>query len=660
MDPLLAAGDIDHATWDPSRPALYLGSGRCAACFDAWGLMGGPGLAPAAARGPTALMHKDHVRRSAWGIDHWLPVVRLGWRTAPGAPQAWHQRLVLEQGLLRTAASAPGWSWQAEARFHPQDRDLLLLTIEVDGTLPDLLLVADPGSDPPRAAATVEDCLPAGARLVLRCAEAASAVVVRHQGPGPGLAAEGQGVRLTLAPGRHHLVVACGALARAGAVARAALAAIGDPAGWTAGADQAWARRWGAARLSLPVPALQALWARSLFWQFCGNAPEPSAGAPPCGLTGIAWSYAFPQDLSCIHPALLRSGHHDLVAGWVEHFRAHLPWQQEVTARLFRRAGDGAPAGGAMWAWQFPVAPHAEALLRGAPNPYHFQIHNAFYPARMAWDCARHRREPAWTEAVAWPVVEASARFFASVLVRGGDGRWGIHVLPSSGQDEYGGRDSPDYLCALYGARACLATALACAAAVGRAGDEQRRWRTILADGLAFPRLRAGNGLLATSAAAVDGNAFGRQKHPVQIHPLVFSPLPGAPDTDAVAAYGRADLICDRGAERPRFCWGWTTPAWWLAASRLGRGDDLAAMLSPAELAHLCDPAGQSFNELTADQVMWYFTTSHGLYQQAVQDACIDDSFGAVRVAGALPESWRGTAWRGLCTADGAVHEGRW
>ncbi len=674
MDHAISAGDIERATFDPTVPPLHLGSGRCGACFDAWGLQGGGGLGPPAAAGATVIEHKDHWSRDVWGKDQWLPLTRLGWDTDPGTPRAWRQRLTLGDAVLATDAEGEGWSWSVRAWFHPDQRDVLALRIRCaggagsqGGKLPALVLAPDVGSPPARATWRILDTGERSWSARVRCPGGAdSLVALRIVGVAPAsVTSDARGARIELGDGEHLLLIGCGAIARAGTIQQA-LAAV-DPASWADSAAAAWARRWGDARLELPDPALQACWARSLFWQFCGNAPEQSAPAPPCGLTGTMWRFPFPQDLSYIHPALLRAGHADLVAGWVEHFRSHLAWQEDVTKRIYRRASDGVPAAGAMWAWEFPIGPGADMLAHGTPNWYQFEIHNAHYPARMAWDCARHRRDPAWTEAIAWPVIRASARFFASVLERGADGLWGIHVLPSSGQDEYGGNanDAPDYLCALYAARACLRTALACAEQVGDRQTEHAQWRSVLADGLAFERLRhAPTGLLVANARMTGGAAFGHQKHPIQLQPLIFSPIPARfhdrADADAVRAYEHADTLCDRGPERPRFSWGWTSPALWAAASRLGRGEDLGAMLAGPELDRLLDRGGASLRESTVPGENGYYLTNHGLFLQAVQDACVDDTFGEVRIAGALPESWRGATWRGLRTADGGSHDGTW
>ena len=67
----------------------------------------------------------------------------------------------------------------------------------------------------------------------------------------------------------------------------------------------------------------------------------------------------------------------------------HLKWQEEITARTYRRVSDKKPARGAMWTWFFPVGDGADIFTHGAPNQFYYEIHNAAYPARVEWDTAR-------------------------------------------------------------------------------------------------------------------------------------------------------------------------------------------------------------------------------------------------------------------------------
>lgn len=139
----VAVGDILRTAWpvrfDHHLP-LYLGSGRCGASFDAWGLLHG-----SPTKGPTALMHADHWHRGAFGLDYWLPVARLRWAgVEPSPPVAYRQELRLHDACLETRLAWPDRTVRFRAWFHPGDPDVLAVEVSHEtaagGTMPRLLL----------------------------------------------------------------------------------------------------------------------------------------------------------------------------------------------------------------------------------------------------------------------------------------------------------------------------------------------------------------------------------------------------------------------------------------------------------------------------------------------------------------------------------------
>jgi hypothetical protein len=657
----VSAGDVVRSRFSTAGLPLHLGSGRWGGNFDAWGLQnrgepGGPGADADPARVKTVLTHKDHWHRDG-ERDRLLPLAQVAFAHRPGRPEQWRQHVALLTGSITTEASGPGWAYRVVVATDLSRPDVLLLSLRIRGAVPAVQvrgLVLRPG----REAGTCTLVHAAAAEWTgrVQCLGADSVLAVRvhsHAGSAS-LATTADGVEVRWSgDGEHIIAIAGGAWARREEV----ITQLSDLPLMQQRAEESWRARWQRGGwVKIPDAGVQALWARSLFWQFCGNDGSDRMPAPPCGLSGLAWQFAFPQDVSYIHPALLRAGHGDLVAGWIDHWHTLLAEQELWTRTVYRRAQDQAPAAGAGWAMATPIASGAPIPVPGHANHLGFQVHNAVYPARMAWDCARHRADPVWTRDRAWPLIRASARFYTSLAWRGADGLWGLHALPSAGQDEFDGYDQPDYLCALHAARAALTIALAAARDLGIADAELDQWRTILREGLAFARLRTASGVLANSPRFVDGSGFGRQKHPSQFQPLAFTPLPGVDLGPAALAFAARDELCERSGEYPRFGWGWTLPAGMLAATRLGRGNDLADVCSAAELERQCGSDLIAFQESTHPHFgAWYFTTNHGLFLQAVQDCLVDDSFGAVELGRGLPDAWRGARWHGLRTAPWQV-----
>ena len=181
----------------------------------------------------------------------------------------------------------------------------------------------------------------------------------------------------------------------------------------------------------------------------------------------------------------------------------------------------------------------------------------------MAFETARALADPKWSREIAWPVVYASAQFYGSILKRGPDGKWGEHVIPSMGQDELGGLDAPNYLDALYSARYTLRTAIDMARIARRYRGRVTAMVGYLKEGMALDALYdADLGIYSTNAAIAAADVIGKEKHPIQLNPLVFLPF-GQPDQPVLNAFRRRRQLCER-MDQNHFM-GWTLQVMQLA-----------------------------------------------------------------------------------------------
>lgn len=662
MRKAIGIGDIVRDRW-PDRMAehvnLYMGSGRAGACFDAYGLMNnGFRGRELDSISNTRLMHADHWHRGDWGLDYWLPVCRLVWASdPPGPPEEYRQELRLYDGWLHTRMKSAGLSLSITSYFHPERRDILAFDLRHEGDMPGLLLAPETdmvthyGRHLTGRAESLElsadRCL---SRLRIGTADSVLALRMISAEGRAELKPTEEGVAIGCSGGRgRHLLLVGAAAAHRRAELCEDLKSVESPDRFAEDAAEAWHRRWGDSWIHVPVTEYQALWARSLFYALSSSAPDVRPPAPPMGWSGNGWPFGFPQDLSYTHPALLRLGHSDIARAWVECYRAYLENMRDYTKRVYG-------ADGTMWAWEFPIGPDSRLLEDGTPNWCQFEIHNAAYPARMAREAALHLRDPEWTQEVAWPVVRESARFFGSILRREDDGSWGIYLKPSFGQDELGGKDAKNYLCSLFSARYCLQAALAMAEEVGEAEPAFDRWRGILSDGLAFARLRdEQTGILATCEGLVGREQIGREKHPVQLNPLIFLPT-GSADDHVVRAYERRYDLC--AGVRESFYHGWTLAAYWLAASHMGDANGLTHELGQALPGRYVDPDWIQVYETSGALKSAFYVTSHGLYLQALNDALVSDYWGETQIGAACPDDWQDVRFQNLHTADGRILSG--
>ena len=630
-------GNIVRQGWPDVEFPLYIGSGRGGARFDAFGLMN---------HADCALRHADSWRRDEHAVDGWHPLGRIKWHRLPEAPQSYRQTLSLFDGRLQTVLEWPHLRVELTAYYHPARRDLLAIEIEYEGGMPLLQLetfgLGKAQFEDETAVFEVDDCV-----VALR--------VISEIGTAKIKADDGATVQFQGSRGRHLLLIGQGRSGRSAHIT-ADLKGVQSIIEYSMQAASAWETRWGDACIEIPDAHLAALWARSMFYVLSTYGPDVASPAPPMGWSGAGWNVHFPQDLSYIHPALLRYGHHDIARAWVEWYRSYLDTMRDYTRRVWN-------AEGTMWAWTFPIGPDAPMIPSGgdwrdlppvSDDWYQYEIHNAAYPARMARETAQFLNESHWSREVAWPIVLGSAQFFGSLLRQSEDGLWNLDVQPSTGQDEFGGHNAPNYLDALFSARYCLQTALAMARELEIELPEIALWAQILADGLAFSRLRDdATGLLRTCEQS--GWQLGQQKHPVQLNALMFLPLEGAPNEYSKAAFRARHRLCIGASER-RF-YGWTLPAYWLAGVHLGQAQAFESDLKHAAPSRNVDADWIQLYESAPDGGP-YFVTSHGLYLQAVADAFVCDFWGETQIGMAVPATWKGARFQNLRAKNGLLYSG--
>jgi hypothetical protein len=610
---------------------LYLGTGRCGGCFDRYGLQHQDDLSPVAKRiSRTWLAHADVWHRGRHGLDTQVPLTRLRWSEPPGEPTHYRQHLELAAGRLTTEFAGEDFCYTLTALTNPSEasRDLLFFHFQWKSTKrPALVFSAVPVYPSDYSGELTVQCASslAGNRAMLDLRRGNSHGLALAHVSGdlcPAISGRDVVIQLGAAKGAGLIILALGSAARKAELQTALDRAVAKTVEQLkAEAEAAWGVRWGKTAFSIGQREHHLLAWRSAYHLLCSYAPDVRCPAPPMGFTGNAWGFHFPQDLSYIHPALLRMGHIDITRAHVEFYHSRLGNQLALTREIYGKPG-------VCWSWEFPIGPDAR-LFRpedgGAPNDFQYEIHNAAYPAKMAAETAASLADPLWTRDIAWPIVRESARFFASGLTAEADGKFSMQISPSMGQDEYGGPNAKNYLCALFAAEYTLSQAVRLARDLRLENDDTARWMKILNAGLAYPRL-----LLPEFGfyAANESVPFvpRRQKHPVQLNPLWVLPF-GRVDEPTRTAYRLRRTVCSTERDNQRhggvptgFYEGWTLFAFQLAAARMGDAAGVAHELSEMLPSRVVDPHHIAIYESSG---FWqpYYTTSMGLYLQTVLEA---------------------------------------
>lgn len=141
-----------------------------------------------------------------------------------------------------------------------------------------------------------------------------------------------------------------------------------------------------------------------------------------------------------------------------------------------------------------------------------------------------------------------------------------------------------------------------------------------------------------------------QQKHPVQLNPLTFVPLKEL-NPPVEKAYQERYALCYGVNEA--FIPGWTLGAYWLAASHMRDGKAMIGEFDKILANDYTDKDMLQFYESSRYYWMQYYTTTHGLYLQALNDAIVSDYWGSLEVGSACPDDWESVAFNKLHTSDG-------
>jgi hypothetical protein len=579
----------------------------------------------------TFLVHHSFFHEGQYGLQGFLPLLQIVWREQLSDPSSYQQVQEMASGLTRTDLDFPECRLSISHQFNPAEPDEYLFVIAHEGSLPPLEIVflsQGSGAYGEQVAWNVKVETGRASYQSNCVATFVEWEIVSELGSLDLAYAEDRFSVSSSESGRHLIRFS-----------------VSTPLSGSLSIDEhlkkaheSWRARWGNSSIQVSELVHHKLLTRSLYSIFCSYGNRPHCPAPPCGWTCNIWPFTFPQDISYIAPALLRLGHFDIPSAWTEFFYSRIPETVAQTKRIYN-------ADGAMWSWEHPIGPGFSILENGAPNHFGYEIHNAAYPARIAFETACYRRDRAWAEKYAWPVVYQSALFFSSVSQKKGN-NWEINVKPSMGQDENGGEDQSNYLCSLYSAEYTLRIALDFALLLGVSDPLLDTWQTILDDGYAYHKLLDDQeGLLKTFESS-EPIKLGVQKHPVQLNPLIFVPSIQGKSQEVYTAYKRRfDLVTTKITEKLGFA-GWTLPALILAGARLQEWNSFEEDLG------LILPSGQVDGELIqffeTCQLTFgpYYTTSGGLYIQALLELLIEEN----KNPGFLTDSWKGSQGEELRT----------
>ncbi len=631
-DIVRSSGPVEQTPWIP----LYQGNGRMGCCYGPWGLHVCSGDKRAyPVHGDTRLMHMRHFARLNYGMDYLLPLMEIRWMKEPegGKVIQYRQEQSFWNGVITTHFATGDYAVTVETWFDPEERNRGGIRIQGQGAIP-AVVVSPCREVTVRYKQTVNprftDWLAGDTwKADIRCGNALTILAVRSNGS---MVQIPEGLQIGIKPeGMTEILFSVNEEPRATA----------EPS--LERTKSAWHGIWErTARVDFPDETVQKMWIRSMAYILYSYNDDPYGPAPPNGFASCIWQFPFPEDLSFIHPVLAATGHIEVGQAWMEHWQKQIRGFQDYTQRRFKSRGIMTP-------WNTPYGEMAGYHDPDPPGPHADEIHNCGYICRMAYDTAVFLNDAEWAKNYADPFLLETSRFFLDNLHKKDDGLWHLYVYPSSGQDEFGGENQWNYLCALFSAQYAFEKT------VERGLDEDGRIGAVLKDGLAFPAILAKEGMYTTCQGRGEQD-LGKQKHPVQLNPLALLPLAGKLDDPTRKAYERRyDLTED--AKVPHFS-GWTLGEFLLADVRMKNSTEFLkdwGQLLPAGYAD------EDFVQIYESSRRWdraFYVTSHGFIANAFLDGLVQSWWGELELGGCVP--WKGKVeFEGIVSPLGVTVSGR-
>ena len=617
----------------PTEPTVYLyeGNGHFGSSYGPLGLHLHPSQRNSR-YGKTHFLHLEHMGRGKFAHDYLIPMMEIYWQNLPTSVTDYSQNQNYYDGIVTTRFTADGHSLSVRTWFDAVEKNLAAVDVvsQKGGECIVVAPIAQPSihyDQHPRQEIVLRQEREDVWHISLTCLGKHSEVFLHtnadvHQ--------EDENLVLSLRKGQNYLLISYGQ-----DTPTTLKQSERQSTHWW---HTAWQELGG---ISVTDLHAQQTWVRSMA-MFLSSYDDTHKGlGPPMGFTGNWWPFYYPQDVSYVHPILLQTGNLSIARSWIEEWAKKADGLRQYTKRLYGVDGLLAP-------WVYPYGSFEGYHDPTPPNKFFYEIHNSGYFCRMAAETAVHVDDPDWTRRYAAPIIAGTAEFYANICHKQADGLWHLFVRPSMGQDERGGENQPDYLCALYSAQYCFQQAI-------RFGlDPEGRYAQILQDGLAFESLRSSRGYYYSSAGSGEKD-FGHQKHPVQLNELAFLPVNEQPSAPALLVYNlRYDITAD--ARRPHF-YGWTLGEFLLAGSRVGEVGQWQTDWANMEASEYVDPEWIQIYETSRNLTTPFYNITNGLVAQSLLSNLVSDWYGRLELGKCNP--WQGrVAVRRIRTGLGVLVDG--
>lgn len=613
IEKAIRSADVERKTYaDTAVINLYQGNGVFGSSFGALGLHINPEKSATLKKyGKTEYYNMNHFVRAKFAADYLVPLAQFYWEKEPEKITKYNQKQVYYDGTLSTHFEFDKNKITVLSWFDAINKNLTGLNVTVKGKSSNIIFkpldILDVHYDQKLTQIVKITSQNDQWKIDLTCLDKTTSVYLKTNAD---VTLQDSKLILTLHTGENNILLS-----------------VKDPITITANKSlqqniEWWNTKWQTMGLLItPEIHSQQMWVRSMS-QFLYSFNEDKLGLPPpMGFTGNHWNFGYPQDVSFVHTMLLSTGQINMAKSWIEYFAERISGMKAYTKRLMN-------VDGIMCPWVFPLGDFEGYHTPSVPNKFYYEIHNSGYLARMTYETAVFVNDENWTTKYAKPLISETAKFYKNIAKKGNDNLWHLSIQPSTGQDEKGGVNQDDYLCALFSAQYCFQKAIEYDL------DQEGIYAQIVKDGLAFPALKSQRGIYFSNKGRGESD-FGNQKHPVQLNPLAFLPIDKTVTDPSKTAYNlRYDITM--GAKKPYF-YGWTLGEFLLAGSRIGNVAEWQKDWDNLRKADYVDAEWIQVFETSGVYKDSYYNITNGLITQSLLNNVVSDWFDKLEIAKCNP-----------------------
>ncbi len=416
-----------------------------------------------------------------------------------------------------------------------------------------------------------------------------------------------------------------------------------------------WQRSW----IDFPDDRAQKIWSRMKYYAVSHFPLIPEKAMLPTGLNCNIWGFTFPQDVYYVAENLPRLGHFERAEKALQYWLNILPEVKKYTRRIMHTEG-------AFYPWTPPFEQWDRYERDSVVAADSYELHNPAYVLAMVWHFYQYTGNREYLKRY-FPVIQEVWRFYSSISERNAAGRFDVYHKNARGQDEASTTEGNlrNLLCASYSAEYSARIYLEAAKMVLNAEEKLlERAKSIMAAGYERNTLLTDRGYYATYEG--DTRPPNSQKHPVQLNPIAFLPMPhlvfeGSPV--AVAYQKRYELTFE--ATKP-ITLGWTFGEFFLASVRMREPNQALKDLSAIQMCRGADPRWIQFYE-SSFWTGWHFNKAyyfpmHALFMQGFTDMLVQDWRGYVDLFACVFDEWKDQSFSfaGIHTLDGISVDGNW